>query len=64
MGKETIELTKEIPGFVVNRLQGALLIEAFNLVKEGIVLQRKLTKQFQMVLGLDGHLWALFRLFT
>ena len=43
---------KEIPGFVVNRLQGALLIEAFNLVKEGICSAREIDKAISEGLGL------------
>jgi 3-hydroxyacyl-CoA dehydrogenase len=36
-GHTLIELRREIAGFVVNRLQGALLDEAFRLVEAGIV---------------------------
>ncbi|MEM9368090.1 MAG: 3-hydroxyacyl-CoA dehydrogenase [Planctomycetota bacterium] len=36
IGQRPIVLQKETEGFVVNRLQGALLDEAFNLVAEGI----------------------------
>ncbi len=35
-GQATVTLKKEVPGFVVNRLQGALLHEAFRLVEDGI----------------------------
>ena len=37
VGQAPIRLTRETPGFVVNRLQGAMLDEAFRLVEEGIV---------------------------
>ena len=47
-----MELKKEIPGFVVNRLQGALLTEAFNLVKEGICSAQEIDKAISEGLGL------------
>jgi len=52
IGKEPLELKKEIPGFVVNRLQGALLTEAFNLVKEGICSAQEIDKAISEGLGL------------
>ncbi len=36
LGKEAIEVALDIPGFVVNRLQYALLREALHLVEEGV----------------------------
>jgi len=36
VGQVPIRLRREIPGFVVNRLQGALLSEAFRLVEDGV----------------------------
>lgn len=51
-GRETIVLTKEIDGFVVNRLQGALLEEAFKLVGSGIVSAADLDKAVCDGLGL------------
>ena len=50
--KEPLELKKEIPGFVVNRLQGALLSEAFNLVKDGISTAEDIDKAISQGLGL------------
>ena len=52
IGKEPLELNKEIPGFVVNRLQGALLAEAFNLIKEGICSAQEIDKAISEGLGL------------
>jgi len=52
IGKEPLALNKEIPGFVVNRLQGALLNEAFNLVKEGISSAEDIDKAISEGLGL------------
>ena len=56
MGKQPIELKKEIPGFIVNRLQGALLIEAFNLVKDGIASAQDIDRAISEGLGLR---WAI-----
>ena len=50
--RETILLNKEIDGFVVNRLQGALLDEAFRLVGSGIVSAADLDKAIADGLGL------------
>src|SRR5690606_2084294 len=36
VGQAPIQLTREVSGFVVNRLQGALLAEAFRLVENGV----------------------------
>ena len=52
IGKEPLALKKEIPGFVVNRLQGALLSEAFNLVKDGISSAEDIDKAISEGLGL------------
>jgi len=37
VGQSPIELSREVNGFVVNRLQSAMLGEAFRLVEDGIV---------------------------
>jgi len=50
--RETIVLNREIDGFVVNRLQGALLEEAFKLVGSGIVSAGDLDKAICDGLGL------------
>ena len=50
--KEPLELKKEIQGFVVNRLQGALLSEAFNRVKDGISTAEDIDKAISQGLGL------------
>ena len=47
-----MELKKEISGFVVNRLQGALLSEAFKLVKDGIASAEDIDKAISEGLGL------------
>lgn len=51
-GRETIVLNAEIDGFVVNRLQGALLEEAFRLIGSGIVSAEDLDKAVCEGLGL------------
>jgi len=50
--RETIVLNEEIDGFVVNRLQGALLEEAFRLIGSGIVSAEDLDKAICDGLGL------------
>ena len=50
--RETIVLSEEIEGFVVNRLQGALLEEAFKLIGAGIVSAADLDKAVSHGLGL------------
>jgi 3-hydroxyacyl-CoA dehydrogenase len=50
--REPLELKKEISGFVVNRLQGALLSEAFKLVKDGIASAEDIDKAISDGLGL------------
>lgn len=50
--RETIVLNEEIDGFVVNRLQGALLQEAFKLIGHGIVSAEDLDKAICDGLGL------------
>lgn len=47
-----ITVNREIEGFVLNRLQGALLAEAFRLVGDGIVSPRDLDKTISDGLGL------------
>jgi L-gulonate 3-dehydrogenase len=37
VGQSPVSLTREVPGFIINRLQYALLNEAWNLVTEGIL---------------------------
>jgi L-gulonate 3-dehydrogenase len=55
LGQEPIRTTREIPGFVLNRLQGALLNEAFKLVQDGIVSVEDVDKAIREGLGLR---WA------
>ncbi len=50
--RETIVLNEEIDGFIVNRLQGALLEEAFKLIGSGIVSAEDLDKAVCDGLGL------------
>ncbi len=51
-GKIPIILKREVPGFIVNRLQGALLHEAFALVEDGCISARDLDKAMTEGLGL------------
>ncbi len=52
VGQEPVELTREIEGFALNRLQGLLLAEAFRLVDEGIISVADLDRTVSAGLGL------------
>ena len=52
IGSAPVSLRKEIDGFILNRLQAALLTEAFRLVAEGYVSPRDLDKTISDGLGL------------
>ena len=52
VGQEPIELTREIQGFVLNRLQGALLSEAWQLVADGIASVADIDRTVSAGLGL------------
>ncbi|MDO6732396.1 3-hydroxyacyl-CoA dehydrogenase [Marinovum sp. 2_MG-2023] len=51
VGQETVEIKKEINGFVLNRMQAVLLAEAFRLVGEGYVSAEDLDKTIKHGLG-------------
>ncbi len=51
-GQVTVQLKKEIDGFVLNRLQGALLHEAFRLVEDGIATAEDVDRTVRHGLGL------------
>lgn len=52
VGQEPITMLKEVPGFIVNRLQVALLNEAFALVEDGCITPEDLDKSITHGLGL------------
>ena len=52
VGQVPITVLKEVDGFILNRLQGALLAEAFRLVSEGYVSPQDLDKTIKDGLGL------------
>ena len=52
VGQVPIDVRREIDGFILNRLQGALLTEALRLVQDGIVSPRDLDKTVADGLGL------------
>jgi len=52
LGQSPITLTREINGFVVNRLQSAILAEAFKLVEDGICTPGEVDKAVADGLGL------------
>jgi 3-hydroxyacyl-CoA dehydrogenase len=37
LGKKPVLIQQETPGFVVNRLQAAVLMEAYSLVRRGVI---------------------------
>lgn len=55
-GFETVTLGHEIEGFVLNRLQGAVLREAYRLVQEGVATSTEIDTVMRMGLG---PRWAL-----
>ncbi|HEX3499593.1 MAG TPA: 3-hydroxyacyl-CoA dehydrogenase family protein, partial [Stellaceae bacterium] len=52
VGQVPVELTKEISGFLLNRLQGALLCEAFRLVEQGYCSMEDIDRTVKDGLGL------------
>lgn len=52
IGQVPITMTREVEGFILNRLQGALLAEAFRLVEDGYVSAEDLDKTIAHGLGL------------
>lgn len=52
VGQVPVVLRKEMPGFVVNRLQGALLAEAFRLYADGVASAADIDKTIRDGLGL------------
>jgi ketoreductase RED1 len=55
LGKVPVQLHKEVPGFVANRLQIALLLEALRLIEDGVVSPRELDTIMENSLGIR---WA------
>ena len=56
LGKAPVMLKKELPGFIVNRLQAALLREAIDLVDSGVASAEEVDRAFRMSVGLRGPL--------
>jgi 3-hydroxypropionate dehydrogenase (NADP+) len=54
VGKTPIQLQKEVPGYIVNRLQSAVLREALDLVDCGVASAEEVDKAFRLSLGLRG----------
>jgi ketoreductase RED1 len=55
LGKQAVVLKKEIPGFVANRIQAAVIRESVSLLKQGVVSAQDLDVAVQSSLGLR---WA------
>jgi L-gulonate 3-dehydrogenase len=58
IGQVPIVVNKEIEGFVLNRLQGALLAEAFRLVGEGYVSPQDCDKTIKVASACAGRSWG------
>ncbi|KAE8372486.1 hypothetical protein BDV26DRAFT_301853 [Aspergillus bertholletiae] len=56
LGKKPVLIQKEIPGFIANRLQAALMMEAYSLVSRGVISAADLDTTVTSSLGLR---WAL-----
>jgi len=55
LGKKPIVLSKEVPGFVANRLQAAIFRECVHLVADGVVTEQQLD---EVVTSSLGQRWA------
>ncbi len=56
LGKTPVVLKREVPGYIVNRLQAALLREAIDLVDKGVATAEDVDKAFCMGIGLRDPL--------
>jgi len=54
VGKTPVRLQKEVSGYIVNRLQAALLREAIDLVDNGVASAEAVDNAFRLSLGLRG----------
>ena len=63
LGKRPQVLAKEVPGFVANRLQGALFREAIYLVTEGVVTEQELDDIVTSSIGMRWAVAGPFRTF-
>ncbi len=52
LGKTPVLLKREVPGYIINRLQAALLREAIDLVDKGVASAEEVDKAFCMGIGL------------
>ena len=55
VGQSPVELTREVEGFILNRLQGVLLMEAWRMVEDGLATVADIDKTISDGLGLR---WA------
>lgn len=55
VGQSPVEMTREAEGFILNRLQGVLLMEAWRLVEQGLATAEDVDKTVSQGLGLR---WA------
>jgi 3-hydroxyacyl-CoA dehydrogenase len=52
LGKTPVLLKREVPGYIINRLQAALLREAIDLIDKGVASAEEVDKAFCMGIGL------------
>jgi 3-hydroxypropionate dehydrogenase (NADP+) len=60
LGKTPVLLRKEVPGYIVNRLQAALLREAIDLVDKGVASVEDIDTVFRMGIGLRDTIMGPF----
>jgi 3-hydroxyacyl-CoA dehydrogenase len=58
LGKTPIVLNKEVPGYIINRLQAALLREAISLVANGVASANDIDRAFCMGTGLRDPIFG------
>jgi 3-hydroxybutyryl-CoA dehydrogenase len=63
MGKSPVVVEKEAPGFIVNRLQVALLREALSLVRQGIASPRDVDTAMKTSMGRRWAVAGVFEVF-
>ena len=63
VGKRPVVVQKEVPGFILNRLQGALLREALWLVQEGIASPRDIDTALKNSIGRRWAVAGIFEVF-
>ncbi len=58
VGQKPVQLAREIDGFLLNRLQAALLMEAWRLIDAGLASVEDVDRTVKDGLGLRWSLWV------